>query len=101
MVLLEFSITPLGVGESVSPHVARCVKVVQASGLEYELHSMGTIVEGEMPQLLALLQTCFDELAGDCDRISCTAKFDYRAGSSGRIREKVASVEEKLPPTSS
>ena len=96
MVLLEFSMTPLGHGESVSPYVARCVEIVAASGLDYELHAMGTIVEGELDQVLAVLERCFAALASDCQRISCAAKFDYRAGASGRIRSKVTSVEEKL-----
>ena len=96
MVLMEFSITPLGEGESVSPYVTRCVKLVAASGLDYELHAMGTIVEGELPELLELLRRSFDEFASDCERITCSAKFDYRADAAGRIRSKVASVEAKL-----
>jgi len=96
MVLMEFSITPLGLGESVSSYVTRCVKVVAASGLDYELHAMGTIVEGELDQVLDVMKRCFDELQADCDRITCTAKFDYRRGATGRIRSKVRSVEEKL-----
>ena len=96
MVLMEFSITPLGVGESVSPYVARCVRQVQESGLAYELHAMGTIVEGELDDVLALLGRCFEELAADCDRITCSAKLDYRQGHQGRIQAKVASVERKL-----
>ena len=35
MVLLDFSMTPLDKGESVSPYVARCLEIVAASGLDY------------------------------------------------------------------
>ena len=56
MVLLEMSITPLGKGESVSAYVAECVDLVDRSGLPYELHAMGTIVEGELDQVLDLMQ---------------------------------------------
>ena len=35
-------------------------------------------------------------MAADCDRITCTAKLDYRRGHSGRLETKVTSVEEKL-----
>ena len=35
-------------------------------------------------------------MAADCDRITCTAKLDYRRGYSGRLESKVKSVEEKL-----
>ena len=52
MVLLEMSIVPIGAGESVSQYVAKCVDVVDRSGLNYELHAMGTIVEGELPAVL-------------------------------------------------
>jgi uncharacterized protein (TIGR00106 family) len=96
MVLLEFSIAPLEQGASVSSYVARCLDIIDQSGLDYRLHAMGTIVEGELPQVLAVLQACFDALAADCDRITCTAKFDYRRGHSGRLAAKVTSVEEHL-----
>ena len=96
MVLLEFSITPLGKGESVSEYVARSLKIIEASGLDYRLHAMGTVIEGDMDQVLAVLKRCMDDLATDCQRISCSAKFDYRAGKSGRLASKVASVESKL-----
>lgn len=98
MVLMEFSVIPIGQGASVSPYIARCLKIVQASGLDYELHAMGTIVEGELDQLLDLMKRCFEELQTDCDRINCTAKFDYQRGVSGQIRGNVRSVEEKLAP---
>ena len=47
MVLLEFSMTPLDKGESVSAYVARSLDIVDRSGLPYQLTPMGTIVEGE------------------------------------------------------
>ena len=96
MVLLEMSIVPLGAGESVSQYVAECLDLVDASGLDYELHSMGTIVEGELPQVLALMQQCIEHLAQHHDRISCSAKLDLRKGHAGRLRKKVESVQTKL-----
>lgn len=96
MVLLEMSIVPMGKGESVSAYVAQCVEVIDQSGLDYELHSMGTIVEGELGQVLALMQQCIETVVKASDRVTCTAKLDYRAGASGRLKSKVASVEEKL-----
>ena len=96
MAMLEFSVVPLGVGESVSPYVARCVDLVDRSGLDYELHAMGTIVEGDLVEVLALLQKCLEAVAQDCDRVTCTAKIDYRKGKPGGLKSKVASVEQKL-----
>src|SRR5262245_29764707 len=96
MVLLEMSITPLGKGESVSQYVAECVRLIDGSGLDYELHAMGTIVEGELDQVLDLMRRCIEQVARDSDRVTCAAKLDYRRGHSGRLKSKVASVEEKL-----
>lgn len=96
MVLLEFSMSPLSKGESVSKYVARSLDIIDKSGLDYRLHAMGTVVEGELDQVLEVLKQCFEAMAADCDRITCTAKFDYRKGSSGRLDAKVASVEQKL-----
>ena len=96
MVLLEMSITPLGAGESVSRYVAECVDLVDRSGLDYELHAMGTIVEGELDQVLQLMQQCIERVAEHSDRVTCAAKIDYRRGRAGRLKSKVASVEEKL-----
>jgi uncharacterized protein (TIGR00106 family) len=96
MVLLEFSISPLGKGDSVSQYVARSLEIIDQSGLDYRLHAMGTIIEGELDEVLAVLKQCLEAMAADCDRVTCSAKLDYRAGHSGRLVSKVTSVQEKL-----
>ncbi|MGC4004217.1 MAG: MTH1187 family thiamine-binding protein [Pirellulales bacterium] len=77
---MEFSVAPMNAGDSVSPYVARCVELVAASGLDYQLHAMGTLVEGELPQLLSLLERCMNAVSADCDRVTCSAKFDAPRG---------------------
>lgn len=96
MVLLEFSMAPLEKGDSVGRYVARSLEIIERSGLDYRLHAMGTIVEGEVDEVLAVLKDCLAAMAADCDRVTCTAKLDYRRGHSGRLNTKVASVEEQL-----
>jgi uncharacterized protein (TIGR00106 family) len=93
MVLLDFSMTPLGKGESVSAYVARCLEVIAASGLDYRLHAMGTTLEGELDEVLAVVRRCFEVLQNDCNRISCSIKIDYRKGPGGRLQSKVQKVE--------
>jgi uncharacterized protein (TIGR00106 family) len=90
------SITPLGKGESVSRYVAECLEIVEQSGLDYELHAMGTIVEGELADVLDLMRRCIEQTAKHSDRVTCAAKLDFRRGRSGRLNSKVTSVEEKL-----
>jgi uncharacterized protein (TIGR00106 family) len=96
MALLEFSVTPLGAGESVGQYVAKAVDVVDKSGLDYQLHAMGTVVEGDLGQLLDVLKRSIEAVSADCDRVSVAAKIDVRKGHPGALDAKVASVEKRL-----
>ena len=71
MVLLEFSMAPVGQGESVSAQVARILDVIDRSGVPYQLTPMGT-------------------------RVGVHLKVDYRAGPAGRLKSKTATVEQHL-----
>jgi len=93
MVLLEFSMAPLGQGESVSAQVARVLDVIDRSGIRYQLTPMGTILEGEWAQVMAVVSSCFDQLKTDCSRISVQIKVDYRAGTESRMDAKTERVE--------
>jgi len=96
MVLLEFSMSPFDKGESLSEYVARSLDIIDKSGLPYQLTPMGTIVEGEWEQVMALVTACFQTMSQDCNRISTSIKIDYRAGKGGRLKSKIGSVESKL-----
>ena len=96
MVVLEFSMFPLDKGESLSRYVARSLAIIEASGLPYQCHAMGTILEGEYDQVMDVVRRCFEAMAEDCQRIECSVKIDYRKGHAGRLTGKVASVEAKL-----
>src|SRR5437870_9374023 len=94
MVLLDFSIAPLGKGESVAPYVARCLEIVAASGLDYRLHAMGTTLEGEWDEVFAVVTRCYEALKPDCGRISVSIKVDYRQGPERRLESKVRHIQE-------
>jgi len=96
MVLLEFSMSPLGKGESVSGYVARSLDIIDGSGLPYRLTPMGTILEGEWAEVMAVVQQCYERMRTDCPRITCSIKVDAREGKSGRLDSKIASVERRL-----
>ncbi|OGP50485.1 MAG: hypothetical protein A2Y79_06225 [Deltaproteobacteria bacterium RBG_13_43_22] len=95
MTLMEFSMIPLDKGSSFSEYVARILTLVDQSGLDYRLNPMGTVVEGQWDDLLALLTRCFRALEQDSSRISLQVKFDHRKGSESRIESKIRSVQNK------
>lgn len=96
--LVEFSMSPLDKGESVGQYVARCLEVVEASGLPYRLHAMGTILEGEWAPCMAVIEQCYERLRGDCARVTCSIKVDARAGDAevSRLTAKIQSVEQRI-----
>jgi len=93
MVLLEFSMSPFGKGESLSPFVARVLRVIDESGVNYRLTPMGTILEGEWDEVMGVVTACYKELEEDCNRISVNIKIDYRQGTHSRMKEKIESLE--------
>jgi uncharacterized protein (TIGR00106 family) len=95
-VLIHFSIFPTDKGTSVSPYVAKSVRIIRESGLPYKLGPMSTAVEGEWDQVMAVVESCFKELRTDCSRIYMTLQMDYREGAVNRIEGKIKSVEAKL-----
>lgn len=99
MVLLEFSMSPLDKGVSLSPYVARSLDIIDKSGLPYQLTPMGTILEGEWGEVMAVVTACYQRMSQDCDRISTSMRIDYRAGKSGRLKSKIQAVESRLGRT--
>lgn len=96
MILLEFSMSPMDKGESLSPYVSRSLEIISNSGVPYRLGPMGTCLEGEWDEVMGVIKQCFETMSSDCDRITCSIKIDYRKGKVGRLDSKIASVETKL-----
>ena len=96
MVLLEFSMSPMDKGESVSPFVSRSLKIIDESGVNYKLNPMGTVLEGEWDEVMDVVKKCYEKMSSDCNRITCGIKIDYRKGKSGRLDSKMASIESHL-----
>ena len=99
MLLAEFSIWPMDKGESVGAYVARCLDIVDRSGLPYKLGPLGTCIEGEFAEVMAVISQCHAALAADCHRVYCVIKLDTRRGHENMIEGKIRSVERRLETT--
>ena len=94
--IAAFSITPLGVGDSVGALVADAVELVRASGLPNETNAMFTNVEGEWDEVMNLVKACVMRVAEDAPRVSVVIKIDHRLGVTDALRHKVDAVEAHL-----
>ena len=94
--MAEFSIVPVGKGVSLSPVIARVMKIVVESGVAYKANPMGTVLEGAWDEVLSVVKECHAEVMKDAERVVTTIKIDDRAHSADRMSKKVESVELKL-----
>jgi len=95
-VLVAFSITPLGVGDSVGDLVAEAVRVVRASGLPNRTDAMFTTIEGEWDEVMAVVKQAVDVVAVAAPRVSLVVKADIRPGVANQLTAKVEHVERRL-----
>jgi len=100
LAVVEISIVPLGTGStSLSPYVAACEKVLRehSGDLKYELTAMGTIIEGDLDQIIKLIRMLHEvPFNSGAQRVSTSIKIDDRRDKQGTIEQKVKSVEDKL-----
>lgn len=95
--LAELSVFPLDKAkEGLSRYVAESIKIIEESGLEFEVHAMGTLIEGPSDKVFEVIRACHENMTRHSDRVMTTVKIDDRKGAVGRIKGKVQSVEEKL-----
>ncbi len=94
--LVEFSIIPVGSGVSISPQVAKVLKIVAASGISYKANPMGTVLEGEWDSVMGVIKKCHDAVMDISERALTKITIDDRKGKEARIEKKLESVEQKL-----
>ncbi|MCA9750733.1 MAG: MTH1187 family thiamine-binding protein [bacterium] len=95
-VIADLCVVPLGVGVSVSSHVAACERVLREAGLKHELHAYGTNIEGEWDDVFAAIRRCHEVVHEmGAPRITTTLKFGTRIDREQSMEDKVRSVEEK------
>lgn len=95
--LAELSVFPLDKGsEGLSRYVAGSIKIIEESGLDYEMHAMGTLIEGPADKVFEVIRKCHENMTAQSDRVVTYVKIDDRKGADGTIKKKVAAVEEKI-----
>ena len=94
--LAEFSVVPIGAGESVSQYVAECLKIVESSKVNYRINPMGTVLEGDFDQVMAVIRSCHMRVMEMALRAVTTVKIDDRRDKQVTLDSKIESVEAKI-----
>lgn len=97
-VMIDLCVVPLGVGISVSQYIAECEKILNEAGLETNLHAYGTNVAGDWDDVFSAVRRCHERVHDlGAPRITTTIKVGTRTDRLQTIKEKIVSVQQKLP----
>ena len=94
--LVAVAIAPFGVGDELSEHVAKTVRIIRESGLRNETHSMFTEIEGEWDEVMDVVKRATFALAEAGIRTEVVLKADIRPGFENMMERKVEVVDELL-----
>ncbi len=96
-VIADLCIVPIGVGVSVSSHVAACQRILEEAGLDFQLHAYGTNIEGEWDEVMAAIKRCHEKIHDmGAPRISTILKMGTRTDRDQSMADKIESVNRKL-----
>jgi uncharacterized protein (TIGR00106 family) len=98
MAIAFLTITPLGTGTpSVSRFVAGVERILRETSLHHQLTAMGTIIEGDLDEILAVVRRMHEHpFTEGAQRVSTSLRIDDRRDKPHSIAGKMRSVEEKL-----
>lgn len=98
MPLLEISVVPVGTNSaSFSSHVTDAVKLIEQSGLQYQVTPTATVIEGDLNQLLNVAQQIHQSaLHNGTNRVVTHMTIDDRADKAMNLAQQVETVQQSL-----
>ena len=61
--------------------------------MDYQLTSMGTIVEGDWEDIMAITQKCHEEIQKFADRVVTNIQIDDRKDLKNRLKNNALEIE--------
>ncbi|MCZ6666663.1 MAG: MTH1187 family thiamine-binding protein [Gammaproteobacteria bacterium] len=96
-VMVDLCVVPMGVGVSVSEYIAECERLIEAAGLESELHPYGTVIQGDWDAVFRVVKQCHERVHEmGVPRVFTTLKVGTRTDREQTMADKVDSVRRKL-----
>ena len=99
MAIGEVSIIPLGTSTpSISEHLARALRTLRdEKDIKYEITSMGTIIEGDLGEILRAVRKMHETAFGEgIMRVVTTIRIDDRRDKALSMSGKVESLQKQL-----
>jgi uncharacterized protein (TIGR00106 family) len=92
--LAELRVTPIGSSTSFARLIADLVPVLAESPLQYQVHAMGTTLEGDLEAILDVVRCSHEEARKRADRVLIELSLDDRSGAEGEIVRSLQHVRD-------
>ena len=98
MPIATINIIPLGTATpSVGSYVADCVKVLKDAGANFEVNAMGTVIDGDLDDILMLVKKMHSvSFEKGVQRVVTTVSIDDRHDKKVTSSEKLESLMKRL-----
>ena len=91
--IVGFTLVPIDAGISVSPFISAIEKVLDASGLNYEINSNSTNIEGAWEEVFLAIRRCHEIVhAEGAPRIHTCLQVGTRIDRDQKMADKLESV---------
>ena len=94
--LIQLTVVPLGGDIHLSDEIAEVLKIVDDSGLPYQLTPSGTCIEGEWKEVMDLVRVCHERVRRNSLHVITTIRIEDDQGATDKLRQNIKSVEEKV-----
>ena len=94
--IVELSVLPVSEEEHISKYVAEAIRIIDASGVEYQLTPMGTILSGDWDSVMAVAKACHEKILSMTDRVITKIRIDELKDREKAPADKVKAVEKIL-----
>jgi uncharacterized protein (TIGR00106 family) len=91
--LAELRITPVGARVPFARCIAQLMPLLAEARLQYQVHAMGTTLEGELDEILSVVRRAHETLRKQADRVLIELSIDDRAGAEGEIVRSLEHVK--------
>ena len=94
--LVELTIIPVGRDAHTSDELAEALKLIDESGLRYELTPSATCLEGNWEEVMAVVRLCHERVRSRCPHVVTNIKIEDEEGATDKMTANVAAVEAKI-----
>lgn len=99
--LFELTIVPIGGDRSLSDEIAEVIKVIDDSGLVYQLTPSGTCIEGDWDEVMAAIRKCHDRTRQTTSHVITNIRIEDEGDELNQIETNISRVEDKLGKSAS